>query len=263
VKPFRGGEAFLAADGDVRLFDGYSTKSLGGGELLRRTRDMPSGRAFTAEVYCRYHAGVCENRDEYVLFRGLDEAPTYFWVYQPEGDRWWPCQSVYPIGAMSDVVEWDDVTPAIQSVFGVNLDLDGTGPDVTAKLYFYSEEIGQEDSVENTDNLPTFYVETDDLDLSQPITLQTPHSLWLWAADDVDGTVSGQVRTAQATSYTAPTVTLTPTAQVAKRFDFLPSQAGDIEAATAHRFKLSGAGLRNGIFALLLRLFVGGEQEMT
>lgn len=255
LRPYLGGEAYLAIDGDVKLFDGNQSRSLGNGELALRTKAL----SFAETDYHRYFAWVYPGRNEYTIFRVFENQigtrSTKFWTYQPQLDTWWPCETTLELGAMSDapeVVKSAGSTAKVQALVGCT-------SSSAAVLQVYKE-----DDVDAT--APTYYLETDDLDHGAPTSLKTPMRVGVWPVATMTN-LTVDVRTDAATSYAGGDAAMTksPARSVATWYDFTPARTTNnaITAATAHRYKLSGATLRLGLFAMLVRAFVGGGSEQV
>lgn len=241
LRPYLGGEVFLAADGDVKLFDGSRTVSLGDYEILARNFAL----SFKFEDACRYHAGIAPSRNEYTLFRVTDAGATKFWTYQPDLNTWWPNEASPEIGVMR---ESEANFVGIQAVVGINSD---SGAHM---IEAYRE--GQTDIV----GTPTYMLETDDLDAGLPVVDKTPLRAAVWPVATMTNLVVS-ARRADDTTYINATASPASTNRP-KCFDFIPGQvSGAIEGDNAHRWKLSGTTLRLGVFALLLRWSVNGKKE--
>jgi hypothetical protein len=250
LKPFMGGEAFLAADSDVKVFDGNTTRSLGGTELRSRLMALSASIGNQVTLANRYHAWVYPGRDEYTLLfmRGISSVTsTMLWTYQPDNESWWPGQVAEMVGAMC-TVDGPNASP-IQGAAGGH----------------HGGGTGLRNFTENTDDavsVATYRLDTDELDHGLPLVFKTPHRVVLWSTLANGGTIDVKA-TVDSDVTLAGGVTVTSNAgiYIPIKYDFLPSQAGAVAAACAHRYRVSGASLRLGITAMLVRVAVGGDYE--
>lgn len=251
VKPYLSGEAFLAADGDVKMFDGNSVVSLGDWEMGSRIRAL--GSSFTS-VY--YWAWVNDTRNEYVLFQIASNAssPTKFWICQQ--DRWWPCETDIVLGALSDVTSGVASTTLGTSFQPAVVAVSGSKSSVGDSMRLFKE------GADDTTGTPTYFLETDDIDHGQPLFHKTPQRVFLWAKAAMT-TIRLAVRYAAESAFNV-TVTKDAKALMATSYDFQPGQISNApKAATAHRYELRGTNLRLGIFGLHIRASLGGSREMV
>lgn len=264
IRPFRGGEAFLAIDGDVKLFDGNTVTSLGDHEMGYRTRQRIAAGSETGLIPSDYWAWVNSMRDEYVLLRlpyNLAADPAvYFWICQAEersdlrsftgrklsGFVWWPCATATLVGALSAT------PPSTINQFPQVSATAGCRSDVGDTLRQYREDTA------DTTGTPTYYLETDDLDLGQPLAEKTPMRAILWSSVALSSIVITPRE--YGGSYTYP-VTKNLSAGKPATFDFYPAVRAAITSSVAHRYKISGSDLRLGVFALLIREQMNGMVE--
>lgn len=250
IKPYLGGEAFLAADGDVKIFDGNTVESMGDHEMAYRINQLMVAAGADSILPFTYWAWVDPRRNDYVLF-ATDyslSGPTKFWICQ-RGERWWPCSTTLVMGAMSGGVGGQSsTTPVKVAVAGSKR---GTGN----MLRYYRE------GYQESDSIPTYFVETDDLDCGAPLQQKTPMRAFLWAPVALTSiAVQTREHNAGGGTYTYGPTKSVP-AGVPTPYDFIPGQIAAITSSVAHRFKISGTDLRLGIFAFLARFMVNGDHE--
>lgn len=246
--PYAGGEAFLASDGGVWMFDGNRNVPMESEEISARLKevfsfaDPYSGGVTGALQFGSCFAGAIPAYGVYILFHLNLTTGTQFWIFKD--GSWWPGSTTMLLSAMSKGLLGR--SPQVWAYVGSS----STSSDGNQLRYFREDQA-------DVLGTPTYMLETDDLDHGAPLHLKTPHRLLLWAVETLANIVAS-VRTAQAGSYTH-TVTKSPGSQVPVAFDFLPNQTSDIPAATAHRYKLAGSDLRKGVFAMHISAALGGD----
>lgn len=266
LKSFGAGEMFLCWDGEVRFFDGHQSVGVSRGDMPFRQREYEDATTYpmNPDHDCEFHAAVFSRRGQYVLFRGSTDGAittTTFWVYH-EGS-WWQCKSSRIIGCVSDYHRTDTSLS-----FGGNLAGTYGTQAVPATLMFFGEQDADDGDVSGG-----YFVETDDLDMGEPLLFKTPQCVIVWQGHPTQNNNKSVTVAARAVSeivegfhgegvYTY-SGSVTPTTKPAVVTIFQPGQLAAVPASYAHRYKISGTLLQSemGIGSLLVRTTLTGSWE--
>jgi hypothetical protein len=242
LKGAGGIEIFMTSDNDVCVFDGNETKSLGDGEI--RYRLMATANA--SQDY--FFASFDPERMEYTLWQGATPS-SLAWLYQFEGNTWWPMSFPMPIwaafGANHPVAGYNTA----RSLCGFSTVNWVTGGIFSNILFQLDDSIASDPISYPVQAQPTYYLTTDDLDFGDPLFYKTPQTVTIWLTPRVtNATNSSPEQFLISVSRDGGTTWINPSVSQFLNFDTnltfsIPVQAcfdpSDPGAAHALRFRFS------------------------
>jgi hypothetical protein len=188
---FEGCERFVGANGSVYEFNGYMCQEIG--RQIRqvfRDVDRQAMRSHLHAAFDTFRGG------EYELF--YEKSPiTLAWRYQVEYRRWWPSQLPCPVGAVSDRDDRALSRQNSQALVGV-ASLDQSDGSARNVLWGYSEALFT-DAIAPFVGASTggYLVDTDDLDLGQPLNYKFIRRVVVWFRGLTNDTEDIQVMTSR------------------------------------------------------------------